>query len=142
MHGAGITIRHAALGGLRQTKNPQPHQYPEGQNKGPGHGPVRPRRRDQTGIDAFQRGNAAFHASAFFHDGQQHQHRGDQHHHALHGVGKRDSAETAQRGVQHNRHAEQPQSHNIRIPCHSLEQPRPADELGQHGRHEKDEQRG
>ena len=96
--------------------------------------------RDQAGIDGFEGGDAPFHAAARVDHGDEHHDGGENHDHALDGVREHHGPEAAHGGVQDDREPEQRQPDDVGIAGHGLKEPRPSDELGQHGRHEEDQQ--
>lgn len=140
VHGAGVPVAHAALGGVRQAQHADAHQDPEGQGEGLRHCVARPGGRDQAGVDVLERRDALRHAASGVDDGQQHHDHGHDHDHALDGVRQHHGAETADRRVQHHADAEQGKADGVGVARDGLEEARPADELRQHGGHEEDDQ--
>ena len=140
VHGPRIFIAHAFLRGLRQAEDAEAHEYPEGQDHGLRDRVTGAGGRDQAGIDGFEGGDAPFHAAARVDHGDEHHDGGENHDHALDGVREHHGPETAHGGVQDDREPEQRQPDDVGIAGHGLKEPRPSDELGQHGRHEEDQQ--
>ena len=118
----------------------QTNQYPEREDHGLGHGILGPCGRDEAGIDGLEAQHTGLHAAAGLDHRQQYHDGSHSHDDALHGIGKDNGTEPAQRGIGDNRDAEERQPDFIRVAGDGLEQAGTADELGCHGSHEKDQQ--
>ena len=106
VHRARVLIAEALLRRLRQAEHADADEHPERKYEGLRYRVVRSGRRQQLRVDSVKRLHDVADAAARRDDGEEYRERGDEHHHALDGVGEDDGAEAADRRVDYDGEAE------------------------------------
>ena len=141
VHRTRVLIAEALLRRLRQAEHADADEHPERKDEWLRYRIVRAGRRQKLRVDSVKRLHDVADAAASRDDGEEYRKRGDEHHHALDGVGEDDGAEAADRRVDYDGEAEYDKPRLIGVARDRFKEPRAADELREHRGHEEDEQR-
>ena len=95
VHRARVLIAEALLRRLRQAEHADADEHPERKDEGLRYRVVRAGRRQKLRVDSVKRLHDVADAAASRDDREEYRKRGDEHHHALDGVGEDDGAEAA-----------------------------------------------